>query len=221
MNLNLVVGRVYDISKTRNTLMQSLNQGCQPIQMRARWSRQSASGLRLKNVRKCSLNLPRDSGSSWSLFGRSGMLGGFALWSLRRTMLCPFSRGVTLANLKWNQWYYSLTKQDSSFFWWMNTFENHDLHDKIAEGKTHSCSWSTCCFPYGLKYVSTNVNIMSLHIIKLLQIHSFVSPNLHICAEYENGNKKYAHSAYITPYIPFFPLFHLCDASFSCTIFFS
>ena len=64
MNLNLVVGRVYDISKTRNTLMQSLNQGCQPIQMRARWSRQSASGLRLKNVRKCSLNLPRDSGSS-------------------------------------------------------------------------------------------------------------------------------------------------------------
>ena len=104
MNLNLVVGRIYDISKTRNVLMQSLNQGCQPIQMRARWSRLSASGLRLGNVKKCSLSLPKDSGSSWSLFGRSGMLGGFAFWSLRRTKLCPFSRGVTLAHLKWNQY---------------------------------------------------------------------------------------------------------------------
>ena len=149
------------------------------------------------------------------------MLGGCALWSFRRTMLCPFSKGVTLAYLKWNQWNWSLTKQDSSFFWWMNTFKNHDLHDKTVEGKTHSCSWWTFYFPHGLKYVSTNVNIMSLHIIKLLQIRSFVSPNLHICAEYENGNKKYAHSAYIAPYIPFLPLFHLCDASFSCTIFFS
>ena len=105
--------------------------------------------------------------------------------------------------------------------WWTNTFKNHDLHDKTAEGKAHSCSWSICCFPHGLKYVSTNVNIMSLHIIKLLQIRSFVSPNLHICSEYENGNKKYAHSEYIAPYIPFLPLFHLCDTSFSCTIFFS
>jgi len=140
MNLNLVVGRIYDISKTRNVLMESLNQGCQPIRMKARWSQLSASGLRLENVRKCNLGLPRDSGSSWLLFRRSGMLGGFAFWSLRRTKLCPFSRGVTLAHLKWNQWYWSLTKQDSSFFWWTNNFKNHDLHDKTAEGKTHSCS---------------------------------------------------------------------------------
>jgi len=195
--------------------MQSLNQGCQPIRMRARWSQLSASGLRLENVRKCSLGLPRDSGSNWSLFGRSGT------WSFRRTMLCPFSRGVALAHLKWNQWYWLLTKQDSSFFWWTNTFKNHDLHEKTVEGKTNSCNWSTYCFPHGLKYVSTNVNIMSLHIIKLLQICSFVSPNLHICADYKNGNKKYAHSAYIAPYIPFLPLFHLCNTSFSFTIFFS
>ena len=149
------------------------------------------------------------------------MLRGFALWSLRRTMLFPFSKGVTLAYLKWNQWYWLLTKQDSSFFWWMNTFKNHDLHDKTTEGKTHSCSWSTYRFPHGLKYVSTNVNIMSLHILKLLQICSFVSPSLHICTDYENGNKKYVHSAYIAPFIPFLPLFHLYNTSFSYTIFFS
>ena len=138
--------------------MQSLNQGCQPIRMRARWSWLNASRLRLGNMRKCSLGLLRDSGSNWLLFERSGMMWRFTLWSLRGTMLCPFSKGMTLYHLKRDQWYWLLTKQDSSFFWWMNTFKNHDLHDKTAERKTHPCIWSSYCFPHGLKYVSKNVN---------------------------------------------------------------
>ena len=47
MHLNLVVGGVDNISKSWNTLMQTLNQDSQPIGMRARLSWLSASRLRL------------------------------------------------------------------------------------------------------------------------------------------------------------------------------
>ena len=81
------------------------------------------------------------------------------------------------------------------------------------QGKIHITPWHILIHFFSKK--------ISLHTIKLWQIHSFVSPKLHICAKYEDGNQKYAHSAYIAPYIPFLPLFHLCDISFSCIIFFS
>ena len=60
----MIVGRVYDISKTRNALMQPLNQGRQPIRMRDRWSWLSDSRLRLENMRRCSLELLDDSKSN-------------------------------------------------------------------------------------------------------------------------------------------------------------
>ena len=85
------------------------------------------------------------------------------------------------------------------------------------QGKIHITPWHSLTHFFSRKKKKK----MSLHVIKLWQMHSFVSPKLHICAKYEDGNKKYAHSAYIAPYIPFLPLFHLCNISFSCTIIFS
>ena len=43
----------------------------------------------------------------------------------------------------------------------MNTFKHHDFHDKTAKRKTHSCHWSSSCFPHSLENVSTNVNLGS------------------------------------------------------------
>ena len=157
----MVVGRVYDVSKSRNALMQSLNQGSQPLWMRTRWSQLSAGRLRLRNVQKCCFRLLEDCRSSWSLLSMSCMLGGFTFWRLRKTFICLFSKWVTLTHLKKDQWYWSLKKQGSSFFRWTNTLKSHNLHGKAAEGKTHSCSWFSRYFSHGLKYVSTNFNLSS------------------------------------------------------------
>ena len=40
----------------------------------------------------------------------------------------------------------------------MNTFKNHDLHEKTTKRKTCSGRCSSCCFPNVLKNVSTNIN---------------------------------------------------------------
>ena len=74
------------------------------------------------------------------MFERSGMLGGVALWSSGGTLLCPFSKKNDSCSVGVTSWILVVTKQDSSLFWWMNTFENHDFHEKTAERKTHSCS---------------------------------------------------------------------------------
>ena len=67
MHLNLVFGGVDDIYKSWNTFMQTLNQNSEPVGVRARLSKLSASSLRLRNVRRCSLGMSRGSVSNWAM----------------------------------------------------------------------------------------------------------------------------------------------------------
>ena len=126
--------------------------------MRAGSSWLSASSLRLKNVRRCSLGMSSGSVSSWAMTGRSDMWNIFTLWCFGWILLFPFSRRLTFAHLKRQHGYWVLVNYDCSISWWMNTLKYHDFHDETTERKTHPCCYSCYCFPYCLKNVSANIN---------------------------------------------------------------